>query len=51
MNIDMSAGFEGLQGPAVGADKLYRPDICSFDANSSDKGILSGQFMPFNDLA
>lgn len=47
MNIDMSAGFEGLQRPAVGADKLDRPDICGFDANASNNGILGGQFRPF----
>jgi hypothetical protein len=41
----MSTGFEGLQRLAVGADKFDRPDIGSFDANSSDKGTLSGQFM------
>src|SRR6266403_1911604 len=46
--IDMSAGLEGLQRPAVGTDKLDRPDICSFDANPSDKGILCDQFMPFS---
>ena len=50
MYIDMSASFEGLQGPAVGADKLDRPDICSFDANSSDTGILSDQLVPFHRL-
>jgi hypothetical protein len=43
----MSAGFESLQGPAVGADELDRADIVSFDANSSDHGILSSQFKPF----
>jgi hypothetical protein len=51
VNINVSAGFESMQRPAVGADKLDRPDIVSFDANSSDKGILSGQFMPFHYFA
>src|SRR5260370_26005697 len=47
----MSAGIEGLQRLAVGADQLDRPDIGSFDANSWDKGTLSGQFMPAHYLA
>jgi hypothetical protein len=50
MNIDMSAGFESVQRPAVGANKLDRPDIVRFDANSSDKGILNSQFPPFHRL-
>jgi hypothetical protein len=50
MNIDMSAGFERLQSPAAGTDKLDRPDIVSFDADSSNNGILGGQFVPFHYL-